>query len=241
MQADLEKMKKELSAILIGNYALKQAMREVNKMNMIKASMIVRSPKHRTLMIEKILEGELQKDVAIGDYVFIQKYCDLLRATYNNLEMGNSVNGKLLSEAYKILAEKENGRYRDSNPVVYSLNHVPPHCSDIDTKLTAATKKIYSREIEDDLVAKVMYLHNSIIDIWPFEEYNGEITIFAVNYFLLEQGLMPIDMPIDRQDYIELITASLKGRELKEEYLFFRNAIFEKMASTIEICRGYTD
>lgn len=84
-----------------------------------------------------------------------------------------------------------------------------------------------------------MYVHNSIIDIWPFDDFSGEIAIFAMNYYLMEQGLMPIDMPMRQQDYFDLVAACLKGRRPDEEYEFFREAIGTKMTSTIEICRGY--
>jgi hypothetical protein len=84
-----------------------------------------------------------------------------------------------------------------------------------------------------------MYVHNCVIDIWPFEEYNGELAVFAMNYYLMEQGFMPIDMPMERKDYIELVTACLKGVRVDEEYEFFRDAIVEKMKGTIHACRGY--
>ncbi len=55
----------------------------------------------------------------------------------------------------------------------------------------------------------------------------------------MEQGFMPIDMPMERKDYIELVTACLKGVRVDEEYEFFRDAIVEKMKGTIHACRGY--
>ena len=84
-----------------------------------------------------------------------------------------------------------------------------------------------------------MYMHNSIIDIWPYDEFNNELAILAANYYLMEQGLMPIDMPMGRQDYLDMVSACLKGRGTDEEYRFFAEAVIEKMAGTIEVCRGY--
>ena len=105
MQEELLKMKKELAGILAANKQLKQALREVNKLDMIKASLIVRNPKHQSLKIDRILDGDLPTDVAVGDFVFIENYCELVKTAYSNLNMGNSMNAGLLKAAYRILEE----------------------------------------------------------------------------------------------------------------------------------------
>ncbi len=239
MQKELLELKKQLNAILSSDATLKKALREVNKMDMIKASMIVRNPKHQEVLVDRILDGELIRDISIGDYIFVRNYAELVKAAYNNLEMGNSMDRNMLISAYRILSENPQGGLRDDNPVVYSINHVPPHSADVDERLSKALRRVYSKDMPDDVVARAMYMHNSIIDVWPFDEYSGEIAIFALNYFLMEQGLMPIDMPMNRQDYCDLTAACLKGRRSDEEYEFFRAAITEKMAGTIDVCKGY--
>ncbi|MCQ2546772.1 MAG: Fic family protein [Clostridia bacterium] len=239
MQKELLELKKQLNAILSRDAALKQALREVNKIDMIRASMIVRNPKHQEVKVDRIIDGELIRDISIGDYVFIRNCAELVKAAYNNLEMGNYIDRNLLISAARILSEDPECGLRKDNPVVYSINHVPPHCSDIEDRLTRTSRKVYGNEMADDVVARAMYMHNSIIDIWPFDEYSGEIAIFAMNYYLMEQGLMPIDMPMKQQDYFDLVAACLKGWRPDEEYEFFKAAITTKMISTIEICKGY--
>ncbi|MDO4175955.1 MAG: Fic family protein [Bacillota bacterium] len=239
MQNELLELKKQLNAILNRDAALKKALREVNKMDMIKASLIVRNTKHQEIEVDRIVDGELIKDISIGDYVFIRNYAEMVKMAYNNLKMGNSVDRNLLVSAYRILSEDSEAGLRKDNPVVYSINHVPPHSSDVDDRLTKSFRKIYGSEMAEDVVARAMYMHNSIIDIWPFDEYSGEIAIFAMNYYLMEQGLMPIDMPMQQQDYFDLVAACLKGRRADEEYEFFKAAITIKMISTIDVCKGY--
>ena len=239
MQEELLKMKKELASILAANKALKQALREVNKLDMIKASLIVRTDKHQDLNIDRILDGDLPKDVAVGDFVFIENYCELVKSAYNNLNMGNSMNSGLLKAAYRILEEDPDAGFRTDSPVVFTFSHVPPDWQDIEERLTNSFRRIYAGRIENDIAARAMYIHNCVIDVWPFDEYNGELAIFAMNYYLMEQGFMPIDMPMERKDYIELVTSCLKGIRVDEEYEFFRDAIAEKMRGTLDACRGY--
>ena len=137
MQKELLEMKKELASILASNKALKQALREVNKLDMIKASLIVRTPNHQSLRIDEILDGELPKNVAVGDFVFIENYCELVKAAYNNLNMGNSLSAGLLKAAYRILEEDPDADYRKDSPVVFAFSHVPPDWQDIEERLSA--------------------------------------------------------------------------------------------------------
>lgn len=239
MQTELFEMRKNLAAILSKNNALKQAVREVNKLDMIKASLIARTPKHQELSIDRILDGELPGDVSVGDCMFIQNYYELLKTVYNNIEMGNSMSNGLLLTAYRILAEEPDGDFRKDNPVVYAFNHVPADYPDLEERLRNSFARVYGNGMDDDIVARAMYIHNCIIDIWPFDKFNGELAIFAMNYYLMEQGFMPIDMPMAKEDYQDLVAACLKGRRPDEEYAFFRDAIMEKMAGTIEACRSY--
>jgi len=46
-------------------------------------------------------------------------------------------------------------------------------------------------------------------------------------------------MPMERKDYLELVTACLKCTRVNEEYEFIRDAIVEKMKGTLHACRGY--
>ena len=237
MSRDLIEMRKELAAIFAGNAALKQAVREVSKLDIIKGCLIARIPKHQDINISSILAGELQKDVSIGDYMFIQNGDALVKVAYNNLKLGNSVNPHMLVESYRILAEDPEGTYRRTNPVVYSLNHVPPEFENIENRLAGSFRQVYAGNLEDDIVARAMYMYNAIVDVWPFDEFNGEIAVFAMNYYLMENGFMPIDMPMNKGEFDELIGACLKGIRPNEEYEFFKNAIAEKMAGTIEACK----
>ena len=61
MQEKLYSMKKELAELLGRDRLLKSAVKEVNKLDMIKASMVIRNPHHETIDIDRILGGELRR------------------------------------------------------------------------------------------------------------------------------------------------------------------------------------
>lgn len=242
MHEELYKMRRELAGVLKDDVLLKSAVREVNKIDIIRGSLLVRNPRHDKINIAEILKGgELQKDVPIGDYLFIEKFEKVVRVAFNCLEMGNYLDKHLLVSAYRILTEDEDAYFRKNNPVLYAFNHVPEHSVDIEEKLNAAVRRIYSREAGNNVILKAMYIHNKIIDIYPFKDYSGELAIFALNYFLMENGFAPINMPIARQDYFDIVGQCLKGHRQEEFYNFLCRAVSDKMKGTLDACREYLD
>ena len=239
MHEKLYSMKNELAGMLKNDRLLKSAVREVNKIDMIRASLIVRNPNHESIPIDRILDGDLPKDVPVKDYVFIENFCNLIRVAYNCLEMGNYLDKHFLISGYRILSENEDGYFRKSNPVVYSFNHVPAYSADIEEKLDDAMRRVYSPEAGNNVVLKAMYIHNKLIDIYPFQEYSAELAIFAMNYYLMENGITPVSLPIDRRDYFSIVADCLKGQRQEDLYHFLCKTVYDKMEGTIDACREY--
>lgn len=240
MHEELYEMRKELAGMIKNDRLLKSAVREVNRVDLIKASLIARNPNHEKINVEEILNGgALQKDLPVGDYMFIENFSNVIRVAFNCIEMGNYLDKHLLISAYRMLSENEDGYFRKNNPVVYAFNHVPEHSVDIEEKLDAAVRRVYSREAGNNVILKAMYIHNKLIDIYPFEEFSAELAIFAMNYYLMENGFAPINMPIDRQDYFEIVGECLKGHRQEEFYNFLCRAVYDKMKGTVDACREY--
>ena len=239
MHEKLYDMKKELTGLLKQDRLLKSAVREVNKIDMIKGSLIVRNPRHDKIAVDEILKGDLQRDVPVKDYVFMENFCKVINVAYNCLEMGNYLDKYFLISAYRILIEDESGYFRKTNPVVYSYNDVPTHALDIEEKLDDALRRVYSLEAGNNVILKAMYIHNKLIEIYPFSQYSGELAVFAMNYYLMENGLAPINMPISREDYFNIVGDCLKGHREEEFYNFLCRAVYDKMQGTIDACREY--
>ena len=239
MQEKLYSMKKELAELLGRDRLLKSAVKEVNKLDMIKASMVIRNPHHETIDIDRILGGELKKDLALGDYVFIENFCKLVKLADNCLDMGNYIDKNFLISAYRTLADDSDGYFRKSNPVVYTFNHVPVHSLDIEEKLDDAMRRVYRPEAGNNVVLKAMYIHNKLIDIYPFPEFNGEIAVFTLNYYLMENGFTPINMPVKREQYCSMVADCLKGQNQEVFYNFLMQAVYDKMEGTVDACIEY--
>lgn len=235
----LYSMRKELAEYIKSDNLLRNAVMQVNRKDIIRGSMIARNSHHGQIDLDLILDGQLQKDVPVKDYVFIQNFCDVVRVAENCLQMGNYVDKYLLLSAYKILAEDEHAYFRKTNPVVYAFNHVPAYSLDIEEKLDDCLRRVYKKEAGNDVVLKAMYIHNKLIDIYPFSDYSAELAIFAMNYYLMENGLAPINMPMRREEYFNIVGENLKGHRQEEFYRFLEKAIYDKMEGTISACKEY--
>lgn len=237
----LYSMKKELAEYLKSDPLLKDAVKEVNRKDIIRGSLVARNSHHDQVQLDAILNGQLQRDVPVKDYVFIQNFCDVIRVAENCLQMGNYIDKYLLLSAYRILAEDDNAYFRKNNPVVYAFNHVPTYSLDIEEKLDDCLRRVYKREAGNDVILKAMYIHNKIIDIYPFSDYSAELAIFAMNYFLMESGFAPINMKLRREEYHTIVGENLKGHRQEEFYRFLEKSVYDKMEGTISACKEYID
>ena len=106
MQNDkLYSMQKELAAYLKSDGLLKEAVREICVKDMIRGSLVSRNAHREDVKIDEILSGELQRDLPVKDYIFIQNFRDVIRVAFICLEMGNYLDKYLLLSAYRTLRE----------------------------------------------------------------------------------------------------------------------------------------
>ena len=237
----LNDMRKELGLLLKYNPLLRSAVKEVNRKDMVRASLMARNPNADQVQFDAIMDGQLQVDLPVQDYVFIQNFLDVIRVAENCLQMGNYLDKFLLLSSYRILVDDEHAYFRKINPVVFAFNHVPTYSLDIEDKLDDCLRRVNRRDAGNDVILKAMYIHNKLIDIYPFAEYSAELAIFAMNYFLMYNGFMPINMPIEQVEYQTLVSNNLKGKKLEDFYRFLEKAVIDKMEGTLKACREYID
>ena len=214
MQEKLYSMKKELAELLGRDRLLKSAVKEVNKLDMIKASMVIRNPHHETIDIDRILGGELKKDLALGDYVFIEHFCKLVKLADNCLDMGNYIDKNFLISAYRTLADDSDGYFRKSNPAAYTFNHVPVHSLDIEEKLDDAMRRVYRPEAGNNVVLKAVEHRHKQADRYLSvpRVQRRDRSVCSELLFELENGFTPINMPVKREQYCTMVADCLKGQ-----------------------------
>jgi Fic family protein len=114
------------------------------------------------------------------------------------------------------------GRFRTLNEWVRVGSHIGSGPADIDEKMVAALVRYYADPTES-IVLRVARFHLEFEAIHPFVDGNGRIGRVLVNYLLIREGYVPINITfIDRSKYYDAFNEYHKGQHTKtmEEIVF---------------------
>jgi Fic family protein len=114
------------------------------------------------------------------------------------------------------------GRFRTLNEWVRVGSHLGSAPADIDDKMTAALVSYYADPTES-IVLRVSRFHLEFEAIHPFVDGNGRIGRVLVNYLLIREGYVPINITfVDRSKYYDAFREYHKGQQTTrmEEIVF---------------------
>jgi Fic family protein len=114
------------------------------------------------------------------------------------------------------------GRFRGLNEWVRVGSHVGSPPADIEERLTTALTRYYADPTES-IVRRVARFHLEFESIHPFVDGNGRIGRVLVNYLLIREGYVPINIAfVDRAKYYDAFSAYHKAQHTKtmEEIVF---------------------
>ena len=114
------------------------------------------------------------------------------------------------------------GRFRGLNEWVRVGSHVGSPPADIDEKLTTALTRYYADSTES-IVRRVARFHLEFESIHPYVDGNGRIGRVLVNYLLIREGYVPINIAfVDRAKYYDAFSEYHKAQhtETMEEIVF---------------------
>lgn len=182
--------------------------------------------------IEGMIEGEIPRDAALKDCVFVKNYLNTLDLMDDCLALRSSLDKRLLLKFYDSLTGKNTG-FRKSNPVMMDFKHVPPHHSDVENRLSRLLQEAYKNSTNE--IRSAARIHCGIMEICPFEDHNPVMARLAMNYYLEEKGFLPVALGFNRGEYIKTMTECLKD---KDDALFFwglERAEYNKQVEVLQI------
>jgi Fic family protein len=114
------------------------------------------------------------------------------------------------------------GRFRGLNEWVRVGSHVGSPPADIEGRLTTALTRYYADPTES-IVRRVARFHLEFESVHPFVDGNGRIGRVLVNYLLIREGYVPINIAfVDRAKYYDAFSEYHKAQHTKtmEEIVF---------------------
>ncbi len=182
--------------------------------------------------IQGMIDGEMPKQASLKQCMTVKNYMELMEVVQDSLDLKCSLDTKLLLKFHDILTGQPSG-FRKSNYMAVDFKYVPPHHTEIESKLNILFRNVYKNSTNE--IRNAAIIHCGIMAIQPFEEDSGVMARLAMNYYLQEKGYFPVALGYSYDEYMSTMTECLKD---DNEALFFwglERAEFNKLDHVLQI------
>jgi Fic family protein len=212
-----------------------QFLDELNRVDWIYSSMRLDGNNLSRNSVERILKGEFLIDVSVKDHSYISNYKNLIDQIYDMVEMDFYLNEKYLFKLYQTLTNETEYEYRKFNPVLRMISYNPPHFKEIDEQMELMFNWLHSGASQNNPIEKAAYLHNKIIEIYPYKTDSEAMARIAAQYHLIQNGFPPILWNISEQEYYDAIRLYLRKEEIQPIYDVLERGIFNKLEIMMQL------
>jgi Fic family protein len=212
-----------------------QFLDELNRLDWIYSSMRLDGSNLSRPSVERILKGDFLIDVSVKDHSVISNYKNVIDRIYSMAEMDFYLNEKYMFKLYQILTNEKEIDYRKCNPVLRMIAYNPPHFKEIDEQMELLFHWLHSSASQTNPIEKAAYLHNKIIEIYPYETESEAMARIAAQYHLIQNGLPPILWNISEQEYYDAIRLYLKKEEIQPIYDVLERGVFNKLEIMMQL------
>ena len=84
-------------------------------------------------------------------------------------------------------------------------------------------------------ILKAAYLHNKLIEIYPFETNSESIARMALYYELIRNGYPPVPLNISEQEYYMALEAYLKKENIQPIYEALERSVYNKLDVMLQL------
>ncbi len=159
--------------------------------------------------VKRILNGECVLEAEIAEHILIEKLVKCLVLADKLLDLQEEFSVSTLKKFYKVLSGGEEAIFRKSTPVLYHLRYNPVLPQEIEEEFAEMFRNISLRK-NIDVIDKAVFLHNNIIRIYPFHQWNEVIARMAMEYTLAYYGKNFCPMTLSEQEYNDGIIEFLR-------------------------------
>lgn len=185
--------------------------------------------------VQKILKGGFIVEVSVGDHSTVGYYRDAIRIAYAMAEMGDELTEKALFRFYQALANPEKPEYRRTNPVLVMLDYIPPHPSEIEEQMDILFQWMNTNDFQGNPILRAAYLHNKLVEIYPFETHSEAVARMAMYYELIRNGYPPVLLNLSESEYYSAIRSYLKKEEIQPLYEPLERGVYNKLEIMMQL------
>lgn len=208
---------------------------EINMVDWIFTSMRLDGSNISKSGVQKIAKGEFLVNVTVNDHATIGHYQEAIKLAYDMADMEIELDEKYLYRFYQILANPEKLEYRRTNPILVMLDYNPPHPSEIDEQMEILFQWMNANDFESNPILRAAYLHNKLVEIYPFETCSEAVARMAMYYELIRNGFPPVLLNLSEQEYYAAIRSYLKKEEIQPLYEPLERGIYNKLEVMMQL------
>lgn len=184
--------------------------------------------------VTKIRKGEFVVDVNLMEHSMIRNYSEAIRLCFILVGMGTEFSEKTLIKLYKALFPEEEVLYRSNNPVLVELGYNPPHFKEIGEQMELLFDWMM-REAMNNPIRKATYLHNKLIEIYPFGDRSAIMARMALLYELIKNGFPPIALAMGESEYNDAMRSYLKTENPELFYKIVERGIYNQLEVMLQL------
>ena len=208
---------------------------EINLVDWIYTSMRLDGSGVGRTSVQKIVKGEFIVDVTINDHSAVGNYQDAIRLAYDMADMEIELTEKYLFRFYQILANPGTLEYRRTNPILVMLDYIPPHPHEIEEQMDILFQWMNTFDFQSNPILRAAYLHNKLVEIYPYETHSEAVARMAMYYELIRNGYPPVLLNLSEPEYYAAIRSYLKKEEIQPLYEPLERGVYNKLEIMMQL------
>lgn len=208
---------------------------EINLVDWIYTSMRLEGSNISKTGVQRIVRGEFIVEVTINDHSTIGNYQDAIKLAYDLADMEIDLTEKYLFRFHQILANPASLDYRRTNPILVTLDYIPPHPSEIEEQMDILFQWLRDGDFENNPILRAAYLHNKLVEIYPYETHSEAVARMAMYYELIRNGYPPVLLNLSEQEYYAAIRSYLKKEEIQPLYEPLERGVYNKLEIMMQL------
>ena len=209
--------------------------KEQNQFDLIWGGLLLEGILFQKEDIFSIIRGEYVVSLSINDHILIRNYCDIFNLLYEMSELEEMLDEKSMIKIYHAFVKNRETVFRSSNPVLHSIDYIPPHFKEIQEQMKLLFDFMKDAERDMNPIMRAAYMHNKLAEIYPFESGNLDIARFALQYELVRNGLPIVMLDMKEQEYFDLIRRYIKTEDVSPLYEKLAELVLKKQEFLLSI------
>lgn len=183
---------------------------------------------------------------ALREIYEVENHNKAFQYVKDNINEGIKLDANVIKDIHEILMDNiiTGGVYRYENVIITGATHTPPSRSEMHNRLNNFYYDLENKVMNP--IEKASWVHAEFVAIHPFADGNGRTSRMLMNYILIENGYLPVNIKAEnKEEYYNALDNYGKDKtlepfaelvtDLEEEQLdLYNNLINQIIESKLE-------